>query len=129
MADKLHLPGFLAEPWRYLGLFDIYAFSSKSEQFPISVVEAMATGLPVSAPHVGDVSRMLSMANYPYVAPEVDEVLLRDSLSLFAKDADKCKEVGEANRRRAKTDYDEKAMIARYAALYGEALGRRDIFG
>ena len=129
MADKLHLPGFLAEPWRYLGLFDIFALSSKSEQFPISVVEAMATGLPVSAPHVGDVSRMLSMANYPYVAPEVDEVLLRDSLSLFAKDADKCKEVGEANRRRAKTDYDEKAMIARYAALYGEALGRRDIFG
>jgi glycosyltransferase involved in cell wall biosynthesis len=129
MADKLHLPGFLPEPWRYLGLFDIFALSSKSEQFPISVVEAMAAGLPVSAPHVGDVSRMLSMANYPYVAPEVDEVLLRDSITYFAKDADKRREVGEANRRRAETDYDETVMIARYAALYGDALGRRDIFG
>lgn len=129
MADKLHLPGFLPQPWRFLGLFDIFALSSKSEQFPISVVEAMAAGLPVSSPHVGDVSRMLSMANYPYVAPEVDEVLLRDSITYFARDADKRREVGEANQRRARADYDEKAMIKRYAALYGETLGRRDIFG
>jgi glycosyltransferase involved in cell wall biosynthesis len=129
MADKVHLPGFMPDPWRYLGLFDIFALSSKSEQFPISVVEAMAAGLPVSSPHVGDVSRMLSMANYPYVAPEVDEVLLRDSLTLFSRDADKRKTVGEANQRRARADYDERAMIARYAALYGEALGRWDIFG
>ena len=129
MADKVHLPGFLPEPWRYLGLFDIFALSSRSEQFPISVVEAMATGLPVSSPHVGDVSRMLSMANYPYVAPQVDEVELRDSLTSFARDGDLRKAVGEANQRRARADYDEKAMIARYAALYAEALGRPGIFG
>src|SRR5690242_13056955 len=129
MADTLHLPGFLAEPWRYIGLFDIFALSSKSEQFPIAVIEAMAAGLPVSSPHVGDVSRMLSMANYPYVTPTVDEVLLRDSLTLFAKDAEKREAVGKANQQRARADYDEKAMIARYAALYGDALGQPGIFG
>src|SRR5690242_1825617 len=129
MADTLHLPGFLPDPWRYIGLFDVFALSSKSEQFPIAVIEAMAAGLPVSSPHVGDVSRMLSMANYPFVAPNIDEVELRDSITAFARDPEKRKVVGEANRARAKADYDERIMIARYAALYGEALGKPGVFG
>jgi glycosyltransferase involved in cell wall biosynthesis len=129
MADTLHLPGFLPEPCRYIGLFDIFALSSKSEQFPISVIEAMAAGLPVASPHVGDVSRMLSMANYPFVAPNVDEVELRDSITAFARDPEKRKMVGDANRDRARADYDERAMIARYAALYAQALGKPGIFG
>jgi len=129
MADTLHLPGFLPEPWRYIGLFDIFALSSKSEQFPISVIEAIVKNLPVASPHVADVSRMLSMANYPFIAPNVDEVELRDSITAFARDPEKRKLVGEANRARARADYDERTMIARYAALYAEALGRPGIFG
>lgn len=129
MADKIHLPGFLPEPYRYLGLFDVFALSSTSEQFPISVVEAMAAGLPIASPHVGDVSRMVSMANYPYITPTVDEVLLRDSLAFFAKDSGKRASVGKANQARARADYDEKAMIARYAALYAQALGQPGVFG
>jgi L-malate glycosyltransferase len=32
--------------------------------------------------------------------------------------------VGEANRRKAQAEYDERRMIARYASLYEAAMGR-----
>ena len=56
VAARLLMPGFLADPARWIGHFDIFALSSDSEQFPISLVEAMAAGLPAVATAVGDVA-------------------------------------------------------------------------
>ena len=122
--DRVHLPGFLDRPYRYMGLFDLLALSSRSEQFPISVVEAMAAGLPVVAPPVGDVAEMVSDANCPFILPRHGEVPLRDAMQALAADADLRRAVGAANQAKARAEYDEDVMIARYAALYEGALQR-----
>ena len=124
IGHRVHLPGFVGDPAKAIGLFDLFALSSDSEQFPLSVVEAMAAGLAVVSPAVGDVAAMVAPANREYVVPVGDEGALADALATLAERSDLREAIGEANRRRAIADYDEAAMLESYRQTYATALGR-----
>jgi glycosyltransferase involved in cell wall biosynthesis len=124
LEDALVLPGFLSAPHKFVGLFDIMAMSSKSEQFPIAVIEGMAAGLPIVSTAVGDVPRMVSAENAPFIVAQASEVALRDAIELLARDPGLRAAVGAANRAKAAAEYDEVMMIQRYAGLYEAAMGR-----
>lgn len=123
VAARVHLPGFVPDPSRAVGLFDLFALSSDSEQFPISLVEAMAAGLAVASPAVGDVAEMVSVENRSYVTPPGDEAALGWAMAELAGNPALRATVGAANRARAQAQYDENTMISAYAAVYGEAMG------
>lgn len=123
LEDRVHLPGFVADPAGAIGLFDLFALSSDSEQFPISVVEAMAAGLAVAAPAVGDVKAMLAPANAALIGPAGDERALGQALVRLAGDAALRADLGDANRRRALAEFDEQDMIADYRQTYAAAMG------
>lgn len=123
VAGRVHAPGFVVDPSRVVGLFDIFALSSDSEQFPISVVEAMAAGLAIASPAVGDVADMVSVDNRGFVTPAGDEAALAASLAKLAANEGTRTAIGEANRTFARMNYDENAMIRAYRQTYARAMG------
>jgi glycosyltransferase involved in cell wall biosynthesis len=128
VADRVHMPGFMADPAGWIGHFDIFALSSDSEQFPISLVEAMAAGLPAVCTAVGDVPHIVSADNAPLVVAADDEAGFAAALDSLAERPDLRRAIGLANREKAAAEFEEAGMIARYARLYAEAIGRPGAF-
>ncbi|WP_066655607.1 MULTISPECIES: glycosyltransferase [unclassified Sphingomonas] len=129
MEKQVLLAGFLPDPHKYMGLFDIFALSSKSEQQPIAVMEAMAAGLPIASTPVGDVAKMVHPDNVSTISKDWNPVHLRDRIEVLAAHPDARRTVGKANQLRARALFDEQAMIASYAKLYSEAVGRPGALG
>ena len=118
--------GFLKDPARYVGLFDIFALSSDSEQYPISLIEAMAAGCAVAATDVGDIRNIVTAPNREFIVPRKDEDALAAAIRTLANDGALRASIADANRTRAFSEYDERTMFARYRQLYGSAMSRAD---
>jgi glycosyltransferase involved in cell wall biosynthesis len=117
VAAEVEFPGHVADtPALYAG-FDAFALSSDTEQMPLSVLEAMAAGLPVAATDVGDVRAMLAEENAPeVVAP--DAASLAAALAGLLADPGRGALLGAANRRRAEQAFGQEAMFAAWHALF-----------
>lgn len=126
IADRVMMPGFLRDPARYIRLFDIFALSSDSEQYPTSLLEAMTSAIPVVSTDVGDVKNIVARENRPFIVPRTDEASLAQAIGELANDAGLREKLGSANRNLACALYDEETMFARYRQLYGSAMKRAD---
>lgn len=122
LADRVHLPGFMSNPERYVGLFDVFALSSDTEQFPISLVEAMAASLPAASTAVGDIKDIVTPDNLPFVTPPRDEAALAKAIRALLVDPDLRRRIGAANRARVESEFSLTSMIARYKQIYDAAL-------
>lgn len=121
--ESVIFAGNLAEPERLLKRFDIFALSSDTEQMPLSILEAMAAGLPVVATHVGDVRAMVSESNKPYVAGKEADPLAENLLGLLAAPA-LMKEIGGANRKKAQEEFEQLTMVESYDRLFENTIKR-----
>ncbi len=120
IAGRVHFTGHIADPAPLYGGFDVFALSSDTEQMPLTVIEAMAAGLPVAATDVGDVRTMVAPENACFVGPKEPAALARSLAALLAG-AELRARLGAANRAKAARDFDQEAMFAAYAALFDGA--------
>ena len=115
VAGAVLFAGHTTTPERWMASFDLFGLSSDTEQMPLSVLEAMASGLAVVATDVGDVRVMVAPANAPFiVARDASEMAEAFARALAAGAG-----VGAANRARAREVYDQAEMLARYRGLLG----------
>lgn len=123
VAHRVHLPGPVPDFAKVAGLFDIFTLPDGGA-FSAPLVEAMAAGLPVVSTDTGDVAEVVADENRPFITPRSDEDALAGALLALAEDEVLRRRTGDANRRRAKAEFDAKAMVAAYRAAYAQAFGR-----
>ena len=117
VGDRLVLPGPVTDPAPLYHAFDIFALTSDTEQMPLSVLEAMASGLPVASTDVGDVRAMLPQGGGGISALGDDEALQGGLQTLYADATGRAK-AGQANRARAEAEYSLTRMIDSYRRVF-----------
>jgi glycosyltransferase involved in cell wall biosynthesis len=125
VADRLHLAGYVAKPERVLGLMDVFALSSDTEQMPNAVLQAMAAGLPVASTDVGDVRAITAPENHPYVTPLGDDAALARAIASLLRDPSLRRSLGRTNAAHVRTHFPMARMFQAYSDLFESAL-RRD---
>ena len=118
LGGRVLFTGAVEDPAPLYAEFDIFALSSDTEQMPLSVLEAMAAGLPVAATDVGDVRGMLAPANAAHVV-QADHAALAAALQRLAEDPGQRAWLGAANRAVAEREFDEARMFRAHGALLG----------
>ena len=114
------LSGATSKPEAAYRRFDIFALSSDTEQAPISLMEAMAAGLPVVATDVGDIKQMVSEENQRFITPLGNEEAFVEALNEMAADDRVRAQLGAANAEKARGRFDQNVMVEQYRSLFYE---------
>lgn len=99
----------------------VFVIPSNTEQMPLSLLEAMASGMPVIGTDVGDVRSMLADPNRDCLVRPGDAAGLSALMDRVAGDSSLRAELGAANRARAVAEFDKEACYGRYCDIYRAA--------
>ncbi|PQA85708.1 glycosyltransferase family 4 protein [Hyphococcus luteus] len=121
---RISLPGPTADAADAYARFDVFALSSDTEQAPLSLMEAMAAGLPVVATGVGDIAEMVAEENLPYITPVGDDEAYAHALAQMLQNPSARAAIGAANKRKAREAFSQDRMIAACRALFEDVQGR-----
>jgi glycosyltransferase involved in cell wall biosynthesis len=120
---NVHFPGLIPNAARLLPALDVYAQTSLSEGRSLSMLEAMAAGLPTLAHDLVPVREIHAHEETALLAPLGDRAALGAALQRLVSDAGLRERLGRNARERARRHSIE-PMIDAYEALYREISAR-----
>lgn len=118
VAADVHITGIRHDVPRLLRALDAFALSSLSEGLPISVLEALAAGLPVVATSVGMLPELLREGENGCLVVPGDFATLAGRLELLATERNLAHRLGAAGRQTVERNYSLAVMLRRYEELY-----------
>jgi len=116
--DRVHFLGNVKQIDVFYSALDVFVLNSHSEGMSNTVLEAMASGLPVVATAVGSNPELVVEGRTGLLVPPGDVASLADGLARLARLPGLRQAMGAAGRRRAESQYSIDRMVRQYETLY-----------
>lgn len=101
---------------------DVLALSSDTEGLPNSVLEAMASGLPIVATDVGGVAEAVDEGRTGLLTPRADSAAMADGILSLLDKPRRAEEMGAAGRARVEADFSMDTATKATMDLYERLL-------
>jgi len=118
VADRIVFLGEVRDVPAALARARMLVLPSRSEGIPLTVLEAMACGLPVVGTRVGGLPEVVEDGVTGLLVPPADPAALAAAIVQTWSDPDRLDRLGHAGRRRAEECFDVRRMVAQFEALY-----------
>jgi glycosyltransferase involved in cell wall biosynthesis len=123
--DRVQLCGERHDVSDVLKAFDVFTLTSIAEGISNTILEAMASGLPVVATRVGGNSELVDPGESGQLVAAQDAPALTAAFQLYLNDPILRGERGRHGRQRAEDKFSLDRMAERYAELYGNVMLKR----
>jgi glycosyltransferase involved in cell wall biosynthesis len=125
LEERFVFTGHTNQVARYLRQMDVFTLPSYREGLPVSILEAMATGLPVVASDIRGCREAVVAGETGLLVPPKDAAALTQAVLALLANPELARRMGEAGRRRALALYDRRVAQRRYVAAIEAMLGDR----
>ncbi len=125
VADQMWITGWREDVPALLRGLDLMVNPSKAEGTPLTILEAMAVGLPVVATRVGGVADLVDEGVTGSLAPPGDSEALAWAMVGYLLDPANVVRHGAAGRKRAEELFNLERMVAEYQELFETRLAAK----
>ena len=120
LTSRVHFLGLRRDIPDILGSSDVFVLSSDWEGNPLSVIEAMAAGLPIVSTAAGGVPELLQDGKQGFIVQPGHAGQLSEAMMTLLNNAALRRAMGTAASARAREKFDVSAMVRAYEELYSE---------
>jgi glycosyltransferase involved in cell wall biosynthesis len=124
LGDRVLLLGYREDAVRVMSAFDVFTLSSRHEGLPVSLMDALALGLPVVATRAGGLPGAIDDGVEGRLVPIDDPAALAAAYVEVARDASSRRAMADAASKRA-TDFDITTAARRLEEIYADVAAKR----
>jgi glycosyltransferase involved in cell wall biosynthesis len=106
-------------------MLDLFVLSSLAEGTPVSLLEAMASGVPAVVTNVGGNPVVVEQDRCGLVVDPKDIAGMAGAIRLILSDPGRAARYREAGLERMRRQYSLDGMVRRYTEIYHEMLGNK----
>jgi glycosyltransferase involved in cell wall biosynthesis len=122
MRELAWLPGARDDIPQLMRGFDVFVLPSLAEGISNTILEAMASGLPVVATNVGGNPELVAQNKTGMLVPSANVQALAMTLERYVHDPGFAARHGRAGRARVAHEFSMESMVRGYEAVYDELL-------